>query len=117
MVGDSVLTSLVWDWGAYYVDTVQDVRRSSWVPHAYWGGLADGVVELASFSPLVPQDVLDQVESERQRIVEDDWDVFCGPINDADGTQRVAPGECLTNQEMLEIDWFVEGVTTGEGRR
>jgi basic membrane protein A len=111
-VGNSVLTSPTWDWGAYYVDTVQAAQDTTWTTHDYWGGLADGVVTLAEFSPLVPQAVRDQVESEGQAITETDWDVFCGPIDGQDGTERVPAGECLTDEELKSLDWFVEGVVS-----
>jgi len=109
-VGDTVLTSPVWNWGTYYVDTVQAVLDGSWETHQYWGGLEDNVVRLADLSPMVPEDVAAQVDSERERIVSGDWDVFCGPINAQDGSTRVADGECLSDEDMLSIDWFVEGV-------
>jgi basic membrane protein A len=109
-VGDTVLTSPQWNWGTYYVDTVQNIVDGTWESHQFWGGLESGVVQLAEMSPLVPDDVRGQVESERERITGTDWDVFCGLINDQDGNEAVADEECLSDEEMLNIDWFVEGV-------
>lgn len=110
IVGDQVLTSPIWNWGVYYVDTVKAVMDGTWEPHQYWGGLEDDVVALAPFSPLVSEETKTLVEEARQRITGDEWDVFCGPINDQDGNLRVAEGECLSDDEMLSLDWFVEGV-------
>ena len=109
-VGDTVLTSPQWDWGTYYVDTVQDIVDGTWETHQFWGGLETGIVKLAEMSPLVPEDVVEQVTSERDRITDTDWDVFCGPINDQDGNEAVADGECMSDEAMLNMDWFVEGV-------
>ncbi len=109
-VGDTVLTSPVWNWGVYYVDTVQAVLDGTWETHQYWGGLEDGIVELAEMSPMVSDDVIATVDSERARIVDGDWDVFCGPINAQDGSEAVADGDCLSDGDMLSMDWFVEGV-------
>ncbi len=109
-VGDSVLTSPIWNWGEYYIATVEDVLDGSWETHQYWGGLADGVVELAPFSPKVPADVKATVEAAKEKILSGDWDVFCGPINDQDGSEKVADGECMEDGAMLGMDWFVEGV-------
>jgi len=109
-VGDTVLTSPQWDWGTYYVDTVQDIIDGTWETHQFWGGLETGIVKLAEMSPLVPEDVVEQVTSERDRITDTDWDVFCGPINDQDGNEAVADGECMSDEDMLNMDWFVEGV-------
>ena len=109
-VGDTVLTSPQWDWGTYYVDTVQEIIDGTWKSHQFWGGLESGVVKLADMSPLVPEDVIEQVDAERERITGTDWDVFCGPINDQDGNEAVADGECLSDEDMLNMGWFVEGV-------
>ncbi len=109
-VGDTVLTSPIWNWGTYYVDTVQEVLDGTWETHQYWGGLEDGVVQLADLSPQVPADVSAMVDEARSKIVDTDWDVFCGPINAQDGSEKIADGECMNDGDMLSMDWFVEGV-------
>ncbi len=109
-VGDTVLTSPVWNWGKYYVQTVKEVLNGTWKSHQYWGGMKDGVVDLAPLSPKVPDDVKKLVEQEKQRILSGEWDVFCGPIKDQDGNVRVPEGECMSDGDMLSMDWFVEGV-------
>ncbi len=109
-VGDTVLTSPVWNWGSYYVDTVGNAMDSTWESHQYWGGLEDNIVELAEMSPQVPQDVQNLVASERERILSGDWDVFCGPIVNQAGEVVVAEGECMSDEAMLNMSFFVEGV-------
>lgn len=37
------------------------------------------------------------------------FDPFTGPIKDQDGVVRVQPGRRLSYDELLTIDWFVEG--------
>lgn len=108
-VGDTVLTSPMWNWGVYYIDTIRDAMDGKWQTHQYWGGLEDGVVQLADFSPKVPQDVRDTVEAARKDILAGN-DVFCGPINAQDGTVLVADGECMSDEAMLGMNVFVEGV-------
>ena len=109
-VGDTVLTSPMWNWGEYYIATVQSILDGTWETHQYWGGLADNVVMLADFSPLVPDDVKTLVETEKAKIMDGSWDVFCGPIADQEGTIIVAEGECMSDGDMLGFDWFVNGV-------
>lgn len=109
-VGESVLTSPIWNWGKYYTATVQDVLDGTWETHEYWGGLADDVVELAPYSPKVPDDVKASVEDAKEKILSGDWDVFCGPINDQAGNEKIPSGQCMSDGDMLGLDWFVEGV-------
>lgn len=109
-VGDTVLTSPVWNWGPKYIEIVQRVMDGTYETESYWGGLADGIVELAPLSPRVPDDVRDLVSEERDRVLGGEWDVFCGPINGQNGEEVVREDKCLSDSEMLNIDWFVEGV-------
>ncbi|MBN1262236.1 MAG: BMP family ABC transporter substrate-binding protein [Anaerolineae bacterium] len=108
-VGDTVLTSPIWNWGSYYLDTIKAGVDGSWSTHQYWGGLKEGVVALAEFSPKVPADVVKLVEDAKSDILAGN-DVFCGPINDQDGNEKVAAGQCMSDGDMLGMDWFVEGV-------
>lgn len=109
-VGDTVLCGPQWNWGAYYIDTVQAILDGSWSPHQYWGGMEDGIVTLTEFSPLVPADVQAAVNAKKQEILDGTFDVFCGPIRDQDGNEVVPAGTCMSDADMLNLSWFVEGV-------
>ena len=78
-VGDTVLTSPMWNWSEYYIDTVQAAIDGKWKTHSYWEGLNEDVVRLADYSAKVPQDVRDLVEAEKKEIIKNDQ-IFCGPI-------------------------------------
>ncbi len=108
-VGDTVLTSPMWNWGPYYIDTIGKAMEGEWETHEFWGDLDTGVVQLAEFSPKVPQDVRDLVDSATEVIVGGD-DVFCGPIAAQDGSVLVAEGTCMEDGDMLNLSVFVEGV-------
>ena len=109
-VGDSVLTSPVWNWGSYYVRTVEAAMKGMWKSQQYWGGLEDGIVQLAKMSPLVPQDVQELVAKEGGKIVSGDWDVFMGPLSDQEGNLIVGDGEQIDRGTLLSESFFVEGV-------
>jgi len=106
----AVLTSAVWNWGPYYVETVKAIKEGTWQSFQYWGSMADGIVGLAPYGPMVPEKVKQQVEKSKEKIMSGEWDVFYGPIKDQDGNVAVQEGEKLTDKEMLEMQWFVEGV-------
>ncbi|MDD2361234.1 MAG: BMP family ABC transporter substrate-binding protein, partial [Syntrophaceticus schinkii] len=104
------LTSPVWNWGPYYVDVVKSVKEGTWKSEAYWGSMADQVVDLAAMSSLVPDDVKKLVEDKKGKITSGEWDVFTGPIKDQKGNIKVPEGKKMSDEEMLGFDWFVEGV-------
>jgi len=109
-VGDTVLTSPVWNWGVKYVDIAKKVLAGTYQSESYWGGMKDGIVDLAPLSPKVPDDVKALVEEYKQKILSGEWDVFCGPIKGQGGKLAVPSGKCMSDAEMLSMDWFVDGV-------
>jgi basic membrane protein A len=109
-VGDTVLTSPIWNWGPYYVERTKAVMNGTWKTHQYWGGMKEGIVDLAPLSDKVPDDVKTLVEEWKQKILSGEWDVFTGPIKDNTGELRVAEGETMPDEDKLAFDWLVEGV-------
>ncbi|MGD9029913.1 MAG: BMP family ABC transporter substrate-binding protein, partial [Anaerolineae bacterium] len=98
---DAVLTGPVWDWGVYYEDTVERAYHDEWEPHSYWGDMADGILDLAPFGGMVPQEVRDEVSAAKQGILSGDLHPFTGPIRDNNGERRVADGETMTDDALL----------------
>jgi hypothetical protein len=58
----------------------------------------------------VSEELKAQVMAERDAIIAGKH-VFAGPLNDRDGTSRVAAGEVLGDGDLWGMDWFVSGVT------
>ncbi len=69
-----------------------------------------GVVDIAPFGPMVPQDVKDKVAAVKQEIIKGNNAIFVGPIKDQNGKELVPAGKSMTDPEMLGMSWFVEGV-------
>ena len=109
-VGDSVLTSPVWNWGPAYVRFAEQARDDSWESAQYWGGMDDGIVGLAEFSPSVSADVAALVAEKQAAITAGETDVFCGALTGQNGVEFLADGQCMNDGQMLGMDWFVEGV-------
>jgi basic membrane protein A len=104
------LTAPIWNWEIIYDRVVNEVHDGTWSSSQYWGGLEDGVVGLAPYSDLVPQELRDQVEAAKATIVAGEWDVFTGPINNQAGEPWLAEGETMADGDMLGMSVFVEGV-------
>ncbi|ABZ85224.1 membrane protein, bmp family [Heliomicrobium modesticaldum Ice1] len=106
----AVLTGPVWNWGPYYVKTVKAVMDKSWKPEQYWGPMSDNIVDLAPYGPMVSDDTKALIAKKKESIVKGEWDVFTGPIKDQSGQVKVQEGTKMTDKEMLEFNWFVQGV-------
>jgi basic membrane protein A len=110
-IGDTVLTSPVWNWGIKYNEIVQQLLDGNYDgSESYWGGLNDGIVDLAAFSERVSDETKALIDEKRAAIEAGETDVFCGPINGADGELLVPEGECLDDGQMLSMSCFIEGV-------
>jgi len=106
----AVLTSVMVNWGIYYVKTLKAVHDGTWEPEEYWGGMQEGVTEIAPYGPMVPEDARKYVDKRKQEIIDGAFKVFTGPLYDQNGKLMVKEGEELPDGDKLSIQWFVEGV-------
>jgi basic membrane protein A len=97
--------------GADVITQHQNSAEPMKVAEDYWGGLEDGIIDLAPYHEAVPQAVIDLVDEWRARIIDTEWDVFTGPLYAQDGTLLLAEGETFDDNYLYnEMDWFVQGV-------
>lgn len=106
----SYMTAPVWNWGPYYTAQIQDIIDGTWSNAPYWGGMSDDVVRLAPLTENAPADAKAAVEKAEAAIKSGEFHVFAGPIKDQEGNVKVEEGKSLTDEEMLSMKWFVEGV-------
>jgi len=105
------LTALVDNWDQYYIDRVQAVIDGTWQSQDTWGGMAAGMVELAPFNAeAIPADVLAEAEALAARIRAGEVHPFAGPIYNQAGELVVGEGEVLTDEQILTMDWYVQGI-------
>ncbi|MDR1132989.1 MAG: BMP family ABC transporter substrate-binding protein [Synergistaceae bacterium] len=105
------LTSPIWHWNIFYSYALKNIQEGKWKSEDIWWGLKEGMVDLAPFGKDVPDGVKALVESEKQRILSGEWDVFYGPLKDQNGEIKVAEGSKLSDEEMLSLTWYVEGIS------
>ena len=76
----------------------------------YWGGMKDGVVDIAPYGPMVKEDTKKIVDAAKQGIKDGKLMIFKGPLKDQEGNLKIADGQVMADKELLSFDWFVEGV-------
>ncbi len=108
---DSWLGGSLYNWGAAFVTTAQEVAAGTWEPGYIYGGYADGLLGYAEFGAAVPAEAQDLVDSLIADIAAGDLDVFAGPIVDRDGNVVVPEGETLEFfDRAICCEWVIEGV-------
>lgn len=107
---NAYLTAPIWNWGGFYREVATAVHEGTWKSNAIWGGMDLDMVMLDTISNQVPLWVKKPVRLKQADIISGEFHVFSGPINDNKGNLRVPAGSHMTDQEMLEMDFLVEGV-------
>ncbi|MBN2796536.1 MAG: BMP family ABC transporter substrate-binding protein [Clostridia bacterium] len=110
MAPKAYMTAPIWNWGPYYVEQVQKVMNGEFESHAYWGGMNENTVQLAALTDLAPEGAQAAIDAAKASILDGSFHVFQGPLYNQAGELVVAEGETLTDGEMLELNWFVQGV-------
>jgi basic membrane protein A len=105
------LTGTIWDWGDFYVKTVEAVKNGTWVAKRHFGGLDDGMVSIAPFGPMVPEKVRQEVEKAKADIISGKLKIFQGPLKDSSGKVRIPAGvEPSFDEVYNNMDWVVENI-------
>jgi basic membrane protein A and related proteins len=105
------LTANTENWGVYYIDEVKSILDGSWTGDRQTrSGIKEGVVVLTPLNRAVPADVARQFESKKQAISAGSLLPFAGPIKDNSGALKVAAGASVSLDELMAINWYVEGV-------
>ena len=105
------LTANTENWGAYYIDDVKKIIAGTWTGNrkTAWG-IKEGMVELTPLNPVVPAPVAKLFEERKKAIAEGSLHPFTGPVKDNSGQLKIKAGAKLSEDELMAINWYVEGV-------
>lgn len=104
-------TAILDVWGPYYIERVQKVLDGTWQTSDVWHGFKEGMVEMSPYNERLAAEVVEDAERVRTGIIDGTLHPFAGPIRDQTGEVRVPEGTTMTDQELLGMDWYVEGVS------
>ncbi|MFH1464195.1 MAG: BMP family ABC transporter substrate-binding protein [Pseudomonadota bacterium] len=123
IVGDSCLTAPYWNWGPLYTRIVSQMQEGTWDPYdQIWdqiqGDRDDSTVYLAEMSTHVPAAISIEIESEISELAKSEnvHVPFVGAIKDNQGVTRVGSGDELSDEELLRMCWYVEGIIDADGQ-
>jgi simple sugar transport system substrate-binding protein len=122
-------------WDKIYTDFLSKVQAGQYTPKTldnldYWWLLAEGAVELGARPglPINPaytdrlkevkdaaggeMSVYDLVHKRLTQMAQPEpaFDPFQGPLSDRKGALRVPAGKRMTQQELITMEWAVQGV-------
>lgn len=103
------LTSIVDDWGPYYIERIQAVIDGTWKQQDVWGGMKEGHVVMAPYANM-PDDVKKLAEETEAKIKSGEFKPFTGPIAKQDGSEWLKAGETADDGTLLGMNFYVKGV-------
>lgn len=104
------LTAPLFNWATFYTDDVQKILDGTWTSRAYWEGLDKNMVTLDAITANAVPGTVEAVEAAKAKIISGELNPFAGPLADQAGTVKVAAGAAMTDDEVWNMGWFVEGV-------
>jgi simple sugar transport system substrate-binding protein len=107
---DAQIAAVTHRWGDYYKRRTQEVLQGTWKSGNVWGGVKEGMIRVGAFGPKVPKAVQDEVLARQKDIASGKLRPFAGPIVDNEGKAVVAKGAALTDEQILSMNYLVEGV-------
>jgi len=106
----SWLTAAVWDWSVYYIPRVKAAMNGTWKTGFFYGGLKDGMVDIAPFGPSVSAKTKAAIAAKKAALKNGSFYEFAGPLYDQSGKLRVKKGQRLTVKDLYAMNWLVKGV-------
>lgn len=106
----SYMTAPIWDWSVYYIKTVKEIQNGTWKSEAYYPDMSSGIAKLAPLTANAPEGAQAKIDAVVADIKAGKDKMFTGPIKDQSGAVKIADGHKMTLEELVNWDWFVQGV-------
>lgn len=106
---NAYITSIVHDFTKFYVNEVKSRLDGTWSAKQTLLPLGGGS-DRDAWGQTVPAEIAEQADKVREKLL-GGWSPFVGPIKDNKGNLKVADGHQMTDDELYNWDWSMEGVT------
>jgi basic membrane protein A and related proteins len=98
-------------WGDYYISRVQAVLDGTWKSQAIWYGFKEKMLAMAPYGEAVPEALRQEADAIIAGTISGSYHAFTGPIKNQQGEVVVQDGARMSDDDLLKMNWYVEGVT------
>jgi len=106
----SQLTSIMDNWGPYYIERVKAELDGTWKSEDFWGGLKSKLVVMAPYTNM-PDDVKKLAMDTEAAIIEGKLQPFKCPVVGQDGKEvECKGGTHLDDGQVLGMNFYVKGI-------
>lgn len=112
MAPDAQIVAVTHQWGDYYTQRAQAVLNGRWKSGGVWGGVREGMIKVEGFGSKVPKAVQQEVLARQKDIAAGKLHPFYASqaVRDNEGQEVIAKGRTLTDEQILKMNWLVQGV-------
>ena len=111
---DAQVVAVMHLWGDYYTRRVQAVLDGKWQSASVWGGVKEGMIRVDAFGSKVPTTVREEVLARQTDMAAGRLTVFAAArkaaVRDNKGKTVIEAGRALTDAQIRDMNWLVEGV-------
>lgn len=108
---NATITSVIWNWGAYYTSYVNSIINGDYDGENYYSGMDQSLVGLTSLSDLCTEGTAEIVSEESQKIISGEYNVFDGELKTNEGKTVGKKGETLDDATITGgINWYYHNV-------
>ena len=112
---DSCLTSVIWNWSAYYTSAVKSIIDGSWDGSNYYGGMAEGLVGITNLASFAAEGTQEKVDEATAAILSGQSNVFDGVMPTNNGETVGQEGSTLDDATITGgINWYYQNVVIVE---
>ena len=112
---DSCLTSVIWNWSAYYTSAVKSIIDGSWDGSNYYGGMAEGLVGITNLASFAAEGTQEKVDEATAAILSGQSNVFDGVMTTNTGETIGQEGSTLDDATITGgINWYYHNVVIVE---
>jgi basic membrane protein A len=104
------VSSIIDNWGPYYVARTQAVMDGTWTSVSTWDGIGAGMVGIGEISDAVPAEVKAEALAMKAALADGSYHAFTGPLNKQDGSAWLAEGETADDGTLAGMNFYVEGI-------
>lgn len=108
----ATLTSVIWNWSAFYTSYISSIINASYDGKDYYGGMKENLVSLTGLSSLCDEQTSQKVQDAKEKIISGDFGVFDGVLKTNTGKTVGKKGKTLDDSAITgSMNWYYHNVS------
>lgn len=108
----ATLTSVIWNWSAFYTSYISSIINASYEGKNYYGGMKENLVSLTGLSSLCDKQTSQKVQDAKEKIISGDFGVFDGVLKTNTGKTVGKKGKTLDDSAITgSMNWYYHNVS------